>query len=216
MADLIDEIKEDMLHEKYANIWKKYGDYVIGIAIAIVFATGASVFWKSYQNNKHEELGSRLYKSYVAEQIGKTDEALTGYSKLTDGSDIGPIAKFRKASALIEIGKVKEGVDLYKEVSKDSNAPIEIRDLAKIMFLQSAVKDSSSSEYNDLQKMAAGDGPFTLSAKEILAFLEYENNNLDKAENLFDALKTDNLTPHKMRVRADEMLNIISNERLSK
>ena len=44
MADVFDEVDEELRRDRAEKLWKKYGAYVMGAAVAIVVAAGAYSF----------------------------------------------------------------------------------------------------------------------------------------------------------------------------
>ncbi|MEK9728860.1 MAG: hypothetical protein VW417_02835, partial [Alphaproteobacteria bacterium] len=49
MADIFDEINEELKQDRQAVLWQRYGKYVIGVAVLIIALVGARqgyVYWK--------------------------------------------------------------------------------------------------------------------------------------------------------------------------
>jgi len=40
MSDIFQEVEEDVRKERYEQLWKKYGNYIIGAAAILVIAVG--------------------------------------------------------------------------------------------------------------------------------------------------------------------------------
>ena len=55
MADIFQEIEEDLKRERVEVLWEKYGNWVIGAAVAIVLATAGIKGWGSYQQSVQSE-----------------------------------------------------------------------------------------------------------------------------------------------------------------
>jgi hypothetical protein len=45
VADIFQEVDEDIRKDKATELWKKYGGIVIGACLAVVIGTGANVGW---------------------------------------------------------------------------------------------------------------------------------------------------------------------------
>ena len=50
MSDFLRELEEDIKEEKIVNLWRKYGNLVIGIALAIVIGTVGYTLWTYFKH----------------------------------------------------------------------------------------------------------------------------------------------------------------------
>jgi hypothetical protein len=62
---------------------------------------------------------------------------------------------------------------------------------------------------NRLEDISKSEGPFKHSAKEMLAFILYDNMEYVEAKQLFKELSEEEFTPSRMRNRAMEMVGAI-------
>jgi hypothetical protein len=214
MPDLIEEIKEDIKQEKLEKFWKDTGNYIIGGIVLIIAATAGNVAYKSYVTNKYESLGTKLYSAYNSESANNKEKAITGYDSIAKNSDssISAIANMRQASLLAEEGKKNDATQIYKDISDNRKNPIEIRQLAEILYLKNAIKFTEKKDIsliNRLEDISKSEGPFKHSAKEMLAFILYDNMEYVEAKQLFKELSEEEFTPSRMRNRAMEMVGAI-------
>ena len=80
--NLFKEIDEELRHEHYAKLWKKYGNFVIGAAVVLVLSVASFQGWKSYDLNRRTE-SSQLFTSAIkAVSADKPDEATGILAKL--------------------------------------------------------------------------------------------------------------------------------------
>ena len=56
MANIFREVDEDIRKERYINLFRKYGVYVIAIIVIIVGTLAGIQFYSGYQVNKNEML----------------------------------------------------------------------------------------------------------------------------------------------------------------
>ncbi|MGB1911528.1 MAG: tetratricopeptide repeat protein, partial [Candidatus Puniceispirillaceae bacterium] len=54
MADIFDEIEEELKQDRLNSLWAKYGKYLIGFAVAIVALVAGFQGYKSWQKNTIE------------------------------------------------------------------------------------------------------------------------------------------------------------------
>ena len=50
MSDFLRELEEDIKEERIVNLWRKYGNLVIGIALAIVIGTVSYTLWMYFKH----------------------------------------------------------------------------------------------------------------------------------------------------------------------
>ena len=60
MADIFREVDEDIRRERYAKLWKAYGRYVIGAALALVIGVAATIGWREYTRAQREADGAQF------------------------------------------------------------------------------------------------------------------------------------------------------------
>ena len=213
MADLVDEIKEDIRQEKYASLWKSLGNYVIGGAIAIIAITAGFVLLKNYNITQYEEHGNILYGAFSNESGNNIEIAVKEYSSLANKEKAvySAIANMRKASLFVKEGKNSEATGIYKDISEDETTPSEIKELSEIIYLQNAIEvNNDHSLLSRLQELAKGQGAFKHSAQELLAFSKLKAGEYKEAKKIFEDLSSDVKTPTRMRGRSEEMINAIN------
>ncbi len=215
MPDLIEEIKEDIKQEKLEKLWQDTGNYIIGGIILTVLITAGNVFYKSYTKTKYETLGTKLYSAFINESMSDSSKSIDEYENISAESDanISAVADMRKAALLDKKGQHDLATQLYKDISENHEYPLEFTELAEILYLKNAIdfsKKNDVSLINRLEDISKSNGPFKYSAKEMLAFILYDNLELKDAKKLFIELSEAETTPSRMRGRAREMVNAIN------
>ena len=56
MADIFQEVDEDLRRDRATALWRKYGIYVLGVAIALVAGTAAWSGWRYYETRQRLSL----------------------------------------------------------------------------------------------------------------------------------------------------------------
>ena len=59
MADIFQEVDEELRQERAAKLWNKYGIYLIAAAVAIVLAIGGSRMYREWQQSQREATSQR-------------------------------------------------------------------------------------------------------------------------------------------------------------
>jgi hypothetical protein len=216
MSDFLEEIKEDLTREKYALIWHKFGNYVIGAAVAVLILTGLGVAAKNYTQSRYETYSDLIFEAGRAPEA----EAIKKYDDVINHSNgtYQAIAGLRKASILLQGSKNQEALDTYRKIIEKSSSPQELKDVAKLLYLAVSsnilaenkdYKDAYAANY--MQENIDGSGIFKYSAMEISAFKEMDNHNYKKARDIFSKLADSEEAPQTIRARASEMLVKIEN-----
>ena len=84
MADIFNEIDEDVRRERYEQLWKRYGNYVIGAALLVVLATTGAVGWREYTDRQNKAQALRFLNAM--EQAQKGDDAGAPHLVLSAGA----------------------------------------------------------------------------------------------------------------------------------
>ena len=71
---LFEEIDDELRHDQANKLWQAYGQYVIGLAVAIVVGVGGYQAWRSYDLSTRQASGER----FAAAMTLATDNKCSG------------------------------------------------------------------------------------------------------------------------------------------
>ena len=110
--EFIREVDEDVKEEKRLKLWKKFFPYVVSISLGIVLFTSGFVFWEGYSDNQRQKLGDDFTAAVVLASEDDLDASLLALDRIVDKGSDGYVtmAKMKKASILIEQGRIDEGI----------------------------------------------------------------------------------------------------------
>jgi hypothetical protein len=214
---LFREIDEDLRHEKYAKLWKKYGIYVIGAAILLVAAVAGHQAWRSYELSKRDSESQRLV---AAMALANADpEAAEGaFRSLAEDASGGYqlLARFQEAAAAAKLGKRREAAALLDKIASQSNDPM-IRDVAILLSVMQILAESTSTADTDaleskLTPLTTDDNPWRFSARELTGILAYQSGDTARAHELFNGLATAPDAPPGLRTRAIQMAEVTKSQ----
>jgi hypothetical protein len=87
VADIFQEVDEEVRREQLKKLWQRYGNYAIAACILVVAAVGA---WRGYdwwQAKKAGESGAAFEVAVSLADAGKSQEADAAFAKLAaDGT----------------------------------------------------------------------------------------------------------------------------------
>ena len=209
MADIFQEVDEDVRRDKHSELWEKYGKFVIAIAVVVVGATAATVSWREYSKNQKLEAGGDFAAAKALVVANKDAEAADAFAKLAADASGGYtwISRLEEAAALARSKNIEAALKIYDALAADSSADENFRQLAKL-HAASHLLDSgdAAGARSRLETLTSADSPWRHSARELLGLAAMADGNTAAAIKTFKALSEDATTPRGARARAAEML----------
>ncbi|MGO1117106.1 tetratricopeptide repeat protein [Rhodovibrionaceae bacterium A322] len=213
MSDIFREVDEDVRKEQYLQLWKKYGNYVIGAAAAIVIGVGGWQAWLAYQESERLAASEAYYQAMTAvEQSDDSRAALDNLSALAKPGDVGygQMAAFQEAQLRAKAGDLDGALALWDAIAADSPDNL-TRDVA---ILTAAQHRLNAGETDGLAaKLAPLTDPsnsLKSLAGELLALLAIKEGDLDTARQELQAIVDDTQAAQGVRGRAAQLLASLS------
>lgn len=206
------EVEEDLRREQLAQMWDKYGVYVLGAAVAVVLIVGAYNGYRWYQNKLAVENGTVFAAATKQVEEQKYGDARETLSKLAKDAPGGyrVLAKLDLAAIQAKEGKKAEAVALYDEIAADTGADGILRDFAKVQAAALRLDEAEPGEIaRRLDKLDADGNPWRYTARELLALAAYRSGNAAESEKLFSRILSDPFAPGEMRRRAESMMALL-------
>ncbi|MFO1061340.1 MAG: tetratricopeptide repeat protein [Dongiaceae bacterium] len=208
MTDIFREVDEDLRNDNLVRLWKRYGNYLIGLAVLIVVGTGGYTFWQRQAESHRMERGREFLAA--ADKVGPGDNkeamaAFTAISSVDDG--YGTLARFRLAGLKARSGDQAGAVALYDAIAADGSLGAPFRDLATILAVEHSLeKGDPAALAQRLQPLTAEASPWRFSALELSGLLARRAGDTKRAIELFSKLSDDRQAPQTTRARAAEVL----------
>lgn len=206
MTDIFREVEEDVRRERYEQLWKKYGDYVIAGAALLVIAAAGFQLWRVYEQRQQQRAAVGYATAMQLLEMGQSTAAAQTFAKLADTAPHGyaMLAQLQKANALYASGNVPEAVDLYKQVAAKGD-PL----LAPIARIRAAWASADSAPRSEIQSLVGPladlGNPWHPLAREILAYAAYRSGDTHGALTLYQQIAKDPNAPRALRQRATAM-----------
>jgi hypothetical protein len=212
MADIFNEIDEDLRRERAKKIWEKYGSLIIAAAVVVVLVVAAWRAYEFYQQQQAEAAGDRFQEALTLSRSGKGGEAEGAFTSLMADAPSGyrTLARFRLAAEAAARDKAK-GVEAYDALAADATAGPLLQGAARI---RAAYLMVDTAAYQDLaariEPLAQAGEPWRNSAREILGLSAWKAKDLAAAGKWFELIVADQEVTAPMRQRADLMLQLIA------
>lgn len=209
----IREVDEELRSDQMKSIWKRFGKYIIGIAVLIVVGTGAFRGYDYWTRSEASRSGDAFLAALNLAREGRQDEALAALRELEkDGYGSYPaLARMRAATVLSDTGDNDAAIADFSTIGNDNSIPASVRDIARIRAAYLLV-DSGS--YDDVvvqvEGISGADNPMRHSAREALGLAAWKAGELTQARQWFEQIVGDTGVPSGISQRAQMMLDLIA------
>jgi hypothetical protein len=214
VADIFQEVDEEVRRERLEQLWKRYGNYVIAAAFVVLAGVGG---WRGYvywEQRRAAEAGAAFEAASVLADEGKHAEAQAAFAKLaTDGTTgYRVLARFREAGQLA-LSDPKAAIGAYDALAADASLGRPLQDLAA---LRAALLLVDSAPYEELrarlEPLTTADRPFRHSARELLALGAWRAGDSAEARRWIDTVVSDPETPPSIRNRVDVLMALTGSD----
>ena len=209
---LIQEVDEDLRHDRMQAMWKRYGNLFFAGAVAIVAGVAAWQAWQNWQTKQSLAASDKYVSAIALLDSGKKDDAQKGLAALAADGTAGYrlLARLKQAEMLVAAGDVTGAVAQYRAVADDSGVDGIYRDMVKIKIAYLTLDGSDPAQTDrQVEALTAETSPWRFEAREIQALDALKRNDTARAAQLYKALADDLVAPQGIRARAAEMLKIL-------
>jgi len=200
MSDFIRELEEDIREQRMVDLWRKYGNFIIGIALALVLGTSVYVLWQYMKGKAQTRRQVSFSQALELVKQGKKEEATKAFQDLAaEGGGYGKLAQLYEASLL------SDPKALYTKISQENPADPALSKLPKVLM---AARSLDNPEVlASLEPLTAPNNAWAPLSLELLALAHIKKGNtVEAAKILIRMLKETSLTPEG-KLRAGMMLS---------
>lgn len=202
MSDFFKELEEDIREERIFILWRKYGNFVIGLAVAIVIATAMYSLWKYWKHKSYLQAHVTFSGAVDLMKQGKKEDALKAFQALgKERGGYGKLAQFYEAAL------TPNPEALYTKISQENVADPALGNLAKICMGARGLDNPEV--LIALESLTAPNNAWAPLSYELLALVDLKKGDEVKAaERYIEMLKEPYITTTE-QVRAGMMLSQI-------
>ena len=219
MADIFQEVDEEVRRDKAAEFWKKHQNLVLGVAVLIVLASAGFRYWQYEKEKAGQAAGDQFQAAIAALQSGKADEANGGLGKLAAEAPGG----YRVLAQMTEAGgkaaaNPQASIAAFDAIAGDASVDPLFRDAARLRaaFLRLDQPKDEQAGAAALTSLAGGEGPYRRSARLALGALALSRGEYDDAGKQLDLVLGDNEASPAERKLAERWLGLVASNRASK
>ena len=203
MADILDEVNDEIRQEKIANFWKDHGTFIVICVIAVIVAVAGKSWWMHHQAEQN--------RTHTGEMIAAINSGSPQEMEKFINSGDGAHQMLARLIAAGEGEDTAKAVKMYRDVAADSSNPDYYRDLAMLLAVGKAadMDDADTAALiNDLKPLTEKGRTYRPSALELTAHLEAGRGDYKLATEHLQALlnNTDMNVPPSLRARAEMLV----------
>ncbi len=206
--ELFREVDEEVRQDRFQNLWKRYGIYLVIVFVVIVGATVAFVLWRDAQESARQADSARFLEAVVAEQTERNaaiDQLREIAREETPGYRF--LASLREAALLADGGETGEAVIVFDAVAADEDFEPVYRDITRLLAVAHGMQNMSQGEVEErLAGLAADDSPVPDHRPRVSCGSGDTRGNPDRAAELLRANIADNEVSRVAQARAGELL----------
>ena len=209
VADIFDEVEEDLRAERMKRLMARYGGLLAGLMLLAVACVGGWQgwrWWQARQAAQTAEVYMAVNKS-AAEPGADGKAAADRFAAMAAEAPPGyrGLARLRAAALRAEAGDRAGALALWEEVARDSAIDQIYRDLGTVMWgLHSLDGGDPAAIESRLAPLATG--PWGASVQEIRALAAMKRGATEEAKQLLTGLTTNPAAPQGVRDRARKVL----------
>ncbi|TQV80699.1 tetratricopeptide repeat protein [Denitrobaculum tricleocarpae] len=212
MADIFQEVDDDLKKDKATAWWKRYGRYVIAVAVLLVAGTAGYQAWTAYDLNQRSERSDAYAEALaLAAEPSSEAEALSNLSEIaSNGDTYGMLASFEEARLLADADRTDEAVAIWDRIAAEQGNDQAFGSVATLLAVMHQVDDGDVASLKArLEPLAVTGSAFRPTATELLATLALRENDKQTARDLFTELADDLTAPAGIRARATQMIEAL-------
>lgn len=208
MSDIFREVEEDVQRERFRKFFEAYGNYLIGLVVALFLALGGYEVWQAHETSERGKASAALI---AAQRITSPKDAAAAFAALTSSAPGGyqSVAQLAQANALASAGRSDAALALYKSLA--ANDSMTLGAVARVRAAWLMADTSSRAALADwLKPLDDSANPWHQMAQEVLAYADFRANDAAAAMAKYAALATDIQAPDALRARARYMGGLLA------
>ncbi len=219
--DIIDEVAEEVQHEKLLNLWRRFSIFVYIFLGCVIIGTALYAFWKDHEEKEIKKASALYAQALKLEESGNVKEAQKTFQKviplgLNGFKSLSELSLSNLLGSLPEKTEqdTKEARKFLEDLTSSSKSPESLRKLGvmKLLLLDVEAKDMPFLKERLEALLKEKHTAASFLFQEVRASFEYHSGNLEKSYGLYEALLKNQKAPHGVRHRALRMVMFLKSK----
>ena len=212
MADIFDEVSEELKQDQLIQFWKKYSKYFFSSALVLIISFLGYFFYNQWKQKTLENTSSQYFSAIKKLENKEFESSLEDFSKGVNENNIGYkiLSLFGLAEANFKLGKINEMILNYETIYNNQDIDIYYRDLARLLTVIKNNTKTFEEQINILQPILNSPSKLELLASELKILLMIKFNKIDDAKKSIDQLLSRSEISSEQKNRLDLIKKVYS------
>ncbi len=192
MVDIFSEVEEEVRKERWEQLWKSYGTFIIIAAGAVVVSVAGWQAWERYSQSQREAASLEFNTALGVAEAGNVPQAESDLITFTADAPAGyaKLAEFQLAKAQLVQGKRDAAIESLRQLIEDPS-PL-LSSPARLQLAWLLAETAPRAEVDSIiAPLQDGQSPWRFAAAEISAYLDLQAGNREEAAAAYQALAID-------------------------
>jgi hypothetical protein len=215
VADIINEIDEELRKDKAQEWWRKNGKIAVALCTAIIVAVAGYSWYESYRKSQLQEWAERYgaVQALASEDTVGASEALAQLAQETVGEGISLVSRFQSAGILAQGRDHAGAAGAFEKIAADSSVPALYQELAKLKRIIHAeiAGEDPVQLVKDITPLTADEAPWRFTARMVAVSLAIRTDDMEAARKYIKQVSDAPDAPSSARGQAAEILQALEN-----
>ena len=213
MANIFNEVDEDIRKERYQSLWNKYGKYVISLIVLIIVIFSISQYSKQKNIIDNKKLLDIYYSAAEKIEINQYELANKSLVKVYNEKNktLSALSGFKLAEILIQDNQKEKALLFLEEMYNNKSLEQIYRELALYKYIIINFENIQIKEVEDIvNSITTNKIILEPYFQEIFGIKLLTLGNIERANSIFTELSVNENTPFDLKVRLEKLIQIAS------
>tara|TARA_B100000787_G_scaffold139379_1_gene108258 strand:- start:1623 stop:2264 length:642 start_codon:yes stop_codon:yes gene_type:complete len=213
MANIFNEVDEDIRKERYQNLWSNYGKYIIGFLILIVITFSLTQYFQAKNISDNKAILDMYYSA--AEKIEKNQLDFANQELEIVYSDtnktLAALSGFKLSENYLKNNQKETALSLLEEITDNKSLEKIYRELALYKYIMINFDNINIKDIeNKIASIDVNKKILDPYFQEIIGIKYLTVGSIKKANTIFTDLLRKDSTPFDLKMRLDKLIQIAS------
>ncbi len=216
--ELFREVDEELQREKLLALWRRYGGWVVALALVIIVGVAAFLGWQRWQEHSRQSQAQEFAQAMRTFADKRYPEAALDLSKFaaTASPGFATVARLNEARAQIQAGDKKGALATLTALANDDTVDPLFRGLASLLDISQQIDTADPKDLiARLEPLSASGKPWRQPARILLSAAALRAGDKSMARKALEEVKQDATAPASTQSLADQLLKAIGGNEAS-
>ena len=213
MANIFNEVDEDIRKERYQNLWSNYGKYIIAFLMLIVIAFSLTQYFQAKNISDNKAILDMYFSAAEGIEKNQLDFANNELEIVYNQKNkmLAALSGFKMSETYLNNNQKEEAILLLEKIVANRSLESIYRELALYKYIMINFENIDISSI-EKKIVSIGVNKNTLNPyfQEIIGIKYLTAGNIEKANSVFTDLLLNEDTPFDLKMRLDKLIQIAS------